>query len=378
MYGQVVQYEVTELRFAIRRVVDDPRVDSLGGFAVENGHRAKKPLIGVLASRDSVPLNNSLARLFDNLYEQDPKLLGQFHFVITGGTYTRIIIGSEEGKAIGIEPVKRRTRDFLIPNSTCLPSSLDGGVTILAYLVVHGQVRILWPFLTPLTPHILRPENQSLIRLCDHCEAKRLMNSGSVEEWFLFEAALDTERNVEKCPPDLVLAPDPVSDGDRLKISALRTNHGGYEIVRPAPVEVPESLGDRTIALIAHDRMKIKMVLFARDYSAELAKFGRILSTESTGEAVGEAARNLHSKIYRYNSGPHGGDIEIATEVLYGRCHVVTFFIDTQQSHPHIADIQTLEGTCILQDKVRILPNEKQAREWMERVVKRRVLTPVP
>ncbi|MBE0635660.1 methylglyoxal synthase, partial [Candidatus Bipolaricaulota bacterium] len=70
--------------------------------------------------------------------------------------------------------------------------------------------------------------------------------------------------------------------------------------------------------------------------------------------------------IYRYHSGPKGGDVEIATEVLFGNCQVVVFFVDPLRPHPHTDDIRVVFAACMLQDEVRMFSNERQAREWFE------------
>ncbi len=46
---------------------------------------------------------------------------------------------------------------------------------------------------------------------------------------------------------------------------------------------------------------------------------------------------------------------------------------DPLHPHPYIEDIRVVFGACMIQDKVHMLTNEMQAREWMERVVKRGV-----
>jgi methylglyoxal synthase len=135
---------------------------------------------------------------------------------------------------------------------------------------------------------------------------------------------------------------------------------------------MPHKTEDTTIALIAHDEMKPRMVDFAIDNEHILARFGRILTTGTTGQAVANATHTLGPKIYRYHSGPKGGDIEIATEILFGRCHVVVFLVDPLHSHAHIEDIRVVFGACMIQDHVRMLTNEMQAREWIERVARRK------
>jgi len=355
--------------------------------------REQKTLIGILASHDSPEKNNALAKLLDELCAENEKLLSLFHFLFTGGTYERIIIGTNESKKEGVKTVNDRTREILIPNSTTLPSRKKGGVTILAYSVVQRSCNIIWPFLSPVTAHWLNPENLALMRLSDQWHVKRLMNSGSVTEWFKKEAEMDTVRNLCAIPLELDL---PGTDG---KIPYKDRDEGGYKILSPKDedfreknrnekgykilspkdrdfpddVSFPDKIKDMTIALIAHDDMKARMIEFVLDYERELNQFERILATGTTGRDVIDASRILRTnkKVFQYHSGPKGGDIEIATEVLYGRCHVVVFFIDPLHPHPHIEDIRVVFGACMIQDEVRMLTNDMQARDWMERIVRR-------
>ncbi|HLP60563.1 MAG TPA: methylglyoxal synthase, partial [Candidatus Deferrimicrobium sp.] len=128
---------------------------------------------------------------------------------------------------------------------------------------------------------------------------------------------------------------------------------------------------DMTIALIAHDEMKPRMIDFAVDYETELKKFNKILATGTTGREVAAAtSKELDNKLFRCHSGPKGGDIEIAAAILYGLCDVVIFFIDPLNAHPHIEDIRVVFQACMMNQNVIIITNEMHAREFMARVVR--------
>lgn len=320
----------------------------------------EKTLIGILASHDEPSVNNALSKLLDELHRANSALLAQFWFVFTGGTYDRIIKGSDSR----VMPVAPETKAFLEAQCgvTRLPSRSEGGVTVLSYLVVSQICSIIWAFLTPLTSHWLNPENLALMRLSDQWHAKRLMNSGSVREWFSEEASHDVNRNRQSTPPKPVLKeketlPNPAEGEIAASITA-----GTH-----AP---PRMVSDMTIALIAHDGMKKRMVEFAIDHERDLSQFKRILSTGGTGREVIANTRALNDLVVRYQSGPKGGDIEIATEILRGDCHAVVFFVDPLNPHPHIEDIRVVFGACMIRDDVRMLTNEMSAREWMQRVVR--------
>jgi methylglyoxal synthase len=232
------------------------------------------------------------------------------------------------------------------------------------------------------------------MRLCDIWNVKRLMNSGSVRNWFRDEAEKDRNRNPQEIPLKFQFGGEDFKPGQisglveqqwleqwerapHFKEAGHRREIDGYTLARVLPKSRKPGFWYRfeaqSLALIAHDEMKARMVEFAVEYERELSAFGRILATGTTGREVEEAARKLKGKIKRCRSGPKGGDIEIATEILYGRCDVVIFFIDALRPHPHIEDIRVVFAACMIENEVRMLTNELQAREWMDTVVRARV-----
>ena len=221
---------------------------------------------------------------------------------------------------------------------------------------MNRQCRIIWPFLDPAEPHWLNQENLALMRLCDVWKVKRLMNSGSVMSWFNSEAPRDIKWNQEPVPPVLKFP-----DGDELMPEPYK--EGAYEYLKLNYKSAQKK--PNTIALIAHDDMKTRMIDFAVEYQRELSKFSRILATGTTGRDVTEATGGKLI-VTRCQSGPKGGDIQIATEILAGRCDFVIFFVDPLHPHPHAEDIRVVFGACMIQDQVHMFTNEVQAREWIE------------
>ncbi len=328
--------------------------------------------IGVLASHDSLRKNLELVTIFSEMYRRDRDLLGRFHFLFTRGTFDRCVLGKEYGEYGDLEEagehlrLDNEVRDFLIERSTVLPRNRDGGVILLSYFVVRKRCSILWTFLNPMTNHWLNPDLLALMRLSDVWRAKRLMNYGSVEEWFAREADRDVRRRLQPVPPLFRF-------NDNREVRADRhLEHAGNVFVFPAEYQKVDydDFGALTVALIAHDSMKPRMVEFCVDFEFELARFGRILTTGTTGREILGATTMLKERVQPYNSGPKGGDIEIATEILYHRCSVVIFFVDPLHPHPHTDDIRVVFGAAMRRPYVRMLANETQAREWMERVVR--------
>jgi methylglyoxal synthase len=98
----------------------------------------------------------------------------------------------------------------------------------------------------------------------------------------------------------------------------------------------------RKIALIAHDRKKDDIVAFASRHAPVLARY-HLIATGTTGERI-QAATNL--SIERMESGPIGGDTQIAAQIVAGEVVGVIFLIDPLYAQPHEPDIQALLRVC--------------------------------
>jgi methylglyoxal synthase len=313
-----------------------------------------KPLIGILASHDSELCNDSLVKVLDFLVEKHQNVVDSFQFAITRGTYNRVLMSK------GHKGVKDRTKDALLNSGVLrLPCRSHGGVVLLTDLVVKRKMKIVWPFLTPATPHWLSSENLALLRLCDHCHVNRLMNEHSVIEWALGPLS-QRHRQAEPWPPRFRVGG--VRDDD-IEMAMHEPGDGSWAInwknIKKQEVPGP------TLALIAHNEMKSRIEEFTLDYQDELLQFHRIVTTGTTGKIVQDIAPKLAHKVRRYNSGPKGGDIEIAVEMIFKRCDVAVFLVDPLSAHPHSEDIKVLFGAAIL-NRVRLLTNERQARDWMD------------
>ncbi len=98
----------------------------------------------------------------------------------------------------------------------------------------------------------------------------------------------------------------------------------------------------RTIALIAHDRAKDRMVEFALRHQPLLSRY-RLIATGTTGTRI-QVATDL--EIEAMESGALGGDAQIAAEVVAGNVVAVIFLIDPLYTQPHEPDIQALLRIC--------------------------------
>lgn len=340
--------------------------------SMTTSQKPEKTLIGVLASHDDARPNQRLASIFTHIFEQSTRSrLERFHFVFTGGTHDRLFFGNQIDPTV--PALRHEVAEWLRSGCgvTRLPTTHEGGVIVLSYLISQRECSIVWPFYAPNANHWQRHENLAFMRLCDQWHVKRLMNAGSVMVWFDYEADIDANRNLHPCPPILriervqqkmvpLVLPQPPNRvpwyGDS-KVGQL-TSHS-------------KPLSQMTLALISHDEMKSRMIEFAIDHEAELDKFGTILATGTTGREVAAAtSRRIDAKMVRYHSGPKGGDIEIATAILSGYCDVVIFFVDPLRPHPHIEDIRVVFQACMVSDHVVMITNEVHAREFMARVVR--------
>lgn len=102
-----------------------------------------------------------------------------------------------------------------------------------------------------------------------------------------------------------------------------------------------------TIALVAHDQRKADMVEWAL-HNAEMLSIHNLVCTGTTGSLILNAfqERGITANITCVNSGPMGGDAEIATMVIRKQVNLCVFLIDDLNAQPHEADIQMLLRQC--------------------------------
>jgi len=102
-----------------------------------------------------------------------------------------------------------------------------------------------------------------------------------------------------------------------------------------------------TIALVAHDRRKADMVEWAV-YNADTLSQHKLICTGTTGTLIKKAfeEKGISADITCVNSGPMGGDAEIAALVAQKKIDLAIFLIDDLYAQPHEADIQMLLRQC--------------------------------
>ena len=98
---------------------------------------------------------------------------------------------------------------------------------------------------------------------------------------------------------------------------------------------------------MAHDHRKADMVdwvIFNSDFLAE----HHLVCTGTTGGLIREALhqQGVYPEITCMNSGPMGGDAEIAAKVVRKEIDLAVFLIDDLNAQPHEADIMMLLRQC--------------------------------
>ena len=102
----------------------------------------------------------------------------------------------------------------------------------------------------------------------------------------------------------------------------------------------------KTVALIAHDNKKAEMVAWLMKNKDLLAKY-QLCGTGTTSKLVAESTG---LDVYRYLSGPLGGDQQIGAKIAEGQIDVVIFFWDPLSMQPHDPDVKALLRIAALYD----------------------------
>jgi methylglyoxal synthase len=133
------------------------------------------------------------------------------------------------------------------------------------------------------------------------------------------------------------------------------------------------------LALIAHDGMKLDMCCFVVEHAQQIFRqFDFILATGTTGQWIKKfmlAAGRNEDEVERVRccqSGPRGGDVQIAAAVVKRICRKVIFLQDPFVSHAHETDIRLFEQAVLLferaalQIEVELATNVESAKMILE------------
>jgi methylglyoxal synthase len=218
-----------------------------------------------------------------------------------------------------------------------LPYGAEGGVMRLASRMAGGlsaaaELDGVIYFIDPVDPSSLYPETQALKRQCVIHGKPFVATVGGAIEWIAVELAL-------------------------------------AGIGEPEPLLAPEP---QTVALIAHDAFKERMVDFAARHFALMSRFASRVGTGTTGARLNEMAWSRgwpadRPWVQPYLSGPMGGDAQIAELVLDRRCQKVIFFEDPHVARQHEADIQLLErAVCSATHDTTCFNSPAMAERWAD------------
>lgn len=285
----------------------------------------KHPVMGIFASKKarSGP-NNPLERFLQKYYMSK---LTKFDLVVTGGTYDDVFANRS------LAPHQHTV--------TRLNDGVNGGVVQIANKVVTDECKVVLFFSDPEDLKLDSSINRPIIRICHVKNAKLLLNYSTAALWAEKEAKQDA-----KSP---------------LKITQPANWVPGNQ--NPTKIE------EETLALIAHDAKKKHMWLFCYKNQNKLVKFHRILATGHTGSEIERIVQPLSGRIIKFESGPDGGDIRIANEILEHKCHHVIFFVDPLTSHPHYEDIRMLLRVSQLPGvNVNLRTNLESAQAWIDQI----------
>ena len=115
------------------------------------------------------------------------------------------------------------------------------------------------------------------------------------------------------------------------------------------------------IALIAHDKKKQELLEIAKRYKEILGEH-ELYATGTTGTLImGETKLD----IFRYKSGPEGGDQQIGAMLANGDLDLIIFLRDPLTAQPHEPDVSALLRLCDVQ-KIPLATNASSAKIMLE------------
>lgn len=100
------------------------------------------------------------------------------------------------------------------------------------------------------------------------------------------------------------------------------------------------------LALIAHDKKKLELALFALAHKGILSRF-HLVATGTTGSIL---QKQTGLEVERVLSGPLGGDQQIGARIAEEKVLAVFFFRDPLTAQPHEPDVSALVRLCDVHD----------------------------
>ena len=172
----------------------------------------------------------------------------------------------------------------------------DGGEMKTGALIADGVIGTLIYFWHPKVAHAHDVDVKALIRMAVH-----------------YNIILACNRN----------------SADHVIASRLSNPEGYFPEMSPAT---------KSVALIAHDSEKEKMVKWCAKWKEKLSRH-RLYGTGTTAGRIREAAG---LPVVGMRSGPDGGDFQIGAMIVEGKIDYMFFFWSTTDVQPHDVDVKAL------------------------------------
>lgn len=100
----------------------------------------------------------------------------------------------------------------------------------------------------------------------------------------------------------------------------------------------------KNIALVAHDNRKLELLDWVRFNRGTLSRH-HLFATGTTGTLL---SAELDLPIFRFLSGPLGGDQQIGARIVENEIDFMIFFWDPLSSQPHDVDVKALLRLAVL------------------------------
>ncbi|HEY8099892.1 MAG TPA: methylglyoxal synthase [Burkholderiaceae bacterium] len=290
-------------------------------IAIEHPNRLR---IGLASNREHRNSSTAaLARLLQEGRSAIERL--QPEFMVVGGTMDAI---EKHGLLRGYSRIQR------------FPYGRDGGLMKLvsraADETTELRLDVMIYLMDPVDPSSSFPEAVALKRQCIIHGKPFLSTFAAAREWLELEAF------------GLGAAPEP----------ALAATF---------------DLANESIALIAHDAKKHRLLELVERHFDLFDRFGLRYATGTTGRLLNELAVKIkghdqgHMWVQPCLSGPMGGDAQIAELILDRRCRRVLFLENPHVAREHEADIQLLErASRTMTDFSSYLSEERCAERWID------------
>ncbi|HOO76195.1 MAG: methylglyoxal synthase [Thermotogae bacterium] len=96
------------------------------------------------------------------------------------------------------------------------------------------------------------------------------------------------------------------------------------------------------VALIAHDKKKLDLVMFVKEWKEVFEKCN-LYGTKTTGSLI---KQKINLDFNTVESGPYGGDLQIGSLIVEGKIDFVIFLRDPLTAQPHEPDVSALLRVC--------------------------------